>query len=70
MCRWMGRFVLIATAGPMLLGAAPALAAGDLKCLQQPTFWVVGQLQRFLIETPADCGKLGITYPGEAAQAG
>ena len=65
MCRWIRRFVWTAAAGSMLLRAAPAMAAGELECLQQPTFWVVGQLQRFLIETPADCGKLELAYPGE-----
>ena len=59
------RLAWTAALASVLLSAAPAMAADGLKCLQQPTFWVVGQLQRFLIETPADCGKLEIAHPGE-----
>ncbi len=34
-----------------------------LKVIQQPTFWIVGQWTRIMLETPADCGQLEVTYP-------
>jgi len=38
-------------------------ADGELKCIQKPMFWLAGQQTRIMIETPADCGKLEVTYP-------
>ncbi len=47
----------------MVLVVAVVHAADELKCIQKPTFWIVGQQTRIMIETPADCGKLEVTYP-------
>ncbi len=39
-------------------------AAGELKCVQSPTFFMVGQQTRYVIETPPDCGELTVRLPG------
>ena len=42
--------------GLALAAAAGAVAQEDpLRCLQKPMFWMVGEHNRILIETPADC---------------
>ncbi len=40
-------------------------AADDaqLRCIQKPIAWFVGQQTRIVIETPADCGELAVTAP-------
>ncbi len=40
-----------------------AFGADELKVIQQPTFWIVGQWARIMVQTPADCGKLAVTHP-------
>jgi len=42
-----------------------AVVEGDLTLLQSPTFWIVGQWTRIMIETPADCGELEVSHPPE-----
>ncbi len=39
------------------------MAADELKCIQKPMFWLLGQQTRIVIETPGDCGKLDVKYP-------
>jgi hypothetical protein len=46
-----------------VLTSGLAFGADELKVIQQPTFWIVGQWTRILVQTPADCGKLEVTYP-------
>ena len=48
-----------------LLLIGTAYAADGLNCVQQPTFWIVGQQTRIMIQTPADCGKLEVKHPPE-----
>lgn len=38
----------------------------QLKCLQKPIAWIVGQQTRIVIETPPDCGRLEVAMPEEA----
>ena len=45
------------------LTVAGVSADGELKCIQKPTFWFVGQQTRIVIETPDDCGKLEVAHP-------
>ncbi len=40
-----------------------ARGADELKVIQKPTFWIVGQWTRIMVETPADCGKLEVAVP-------
>ena len=49
-------FVLTAT-------ASQAVCAAELKVVQQPTFWIVGQWTRIVVETPDDCGRLDVIVP-------
>ncbi len=44
------------------LGAALA-QENPLRCIQQPIAWFVGQQNRIVIETPADCGELQVSFP-------
>lgn len=37
----------------------------ELRIVQQPTFWIVGQWTRIMVGTPPDCGRLEVTYPEE-----
>lgn len=50
----------------LLAGCAAARSgAAELpSVIQCPTFWIVGQWTRILVETPADCGELEVTLPG------
>ena len=41
-----------------LLATGVTFGAEELKVIQQPTFWIVGQWTRIMVQTPADCGKL------------
>ena len=50
-----------------LVAAGLALGADELKVIQQPTFWIVGQWTRIMVQTPADCGKLEVTHPQQLA---
>jgi len=52
---------LVLAAG--LIAATPGWAGSEMKCIQRPTFWLVGQQTRIVIQTPADCGKLTVTCP-------
>jgi len=52
----------------LLLGVSLGAAAAQenpLKCVQKPIAWFVGQQNRIVIETPADCGELQVTFPDE-----
>jgi len=49
----------------LMLAASMAWGQGELKVIQSPTFWIVGQWTRIMIETPADCGELEISHPPE-----
>jgi len=44
-------------------GAGRPCPADELKVIQKPTFWIVGQWTRILVETPVDCEKLDVTCP-------
>ena len=44
-------------------GTALAIDEPVLKVIQRPTFWIVGQWTRIVIETPDDCGQLDVTLP-------
>ncbi|MBI3948019.1 MAG: hypothetical protein HY321_19035 [Armatimonadetes bacterium] len=56
-----------AVAGGLVLatGAGAAAPNSALTCLQEPMFWMVGEHNRILIETPGDCGPLAVTAPPE-----
>ncbi len=56
---WTGFLVALA----MAAATAQPCEAGELKVIQKPTFWIVGPWTRILVDTPADCGKLEVTYP-------
>ncbi|MGD9496556.1 MAG: hypothetical protein AB7Y46_09620 [Armatimonadota bacterium] len=49
----------------LALSAPMAWGQGELKVIQSPTFWIVGQWTRIMIETPADCSELQVSYPPE-----
>ncbi len=54
------------TIGIVVMAALLAVTAGadgELKCIQKPMFWLAGQQTRIMIQTPADCGKLEVSYP-------
>jgi len=51
------------TAISVFVAISMACAEGELRCIQQPTFWIVGQQTRIMIQTPEDCGKLEVTHP-------
>ena len=51
------------TAAVVMMSVAAGAYAQELKVLQQPTFWIVGQWTRIVIETPADCGELEVAFP-------
>jgi len=54
-------------AAALLLCAAAARSHAEeaLKLIQRPTFWIIGQWTRILVETPADCGALEVIVPGQ-----
>ena len=54
-------------AGLLTIGflSCPVHAEDKLKIIQQPTFWIVGQWTRIMVQTPPDCGKLEVTHPEE-----
>ena len=55
--------VAISTFLAMLSNGNSGVVASELKVIQKPTFWIVGQWTRIVIETPDDCGRLDVTVP-------
>ncbi|MGD9495292.1 MAG: hypothetical protein AB7Y46_03170 [Armatimonadota bacterium] len=60
------RLSLTTVAVPLMLWVPAAAATAQenpLTCLQQPIAWFVGQQNRIVIGTPADCGELQVSFP-------
>jgi len=54
---WLAVIVLLTVA------VGSAYGQDGLNVIQSPTFWIVDQWTRIMVETPADCGELQVEYP-------
>lgn len=61
----MNSFIIGCVCTGLAVALASGLSAQELKCVQRPIAWMVGQENRIVIETPADCGQLEVAAPKE-----
>ncbi|MBM4050499.1 MAG: hypothetical protein FJ279_35845, partial [Planctomycetes bacterium] len=61
----MNSFVIACVCTGFAVALASGLSAQELKCVQKPIAWMVGQENRIVIETPGDCGQLEVAAPKE-----